>query len=165
MIHLNQKSCESPRLTLFQRDFLLAYEVIDPKLYEVVNRYFIQVAFSWLLTHYIALRLYSKNPPFTKKALTSLSSLPEEVSVENLLLTITGGTARKHFFTVDSKSAPCVLFGSTEFWKCIDNHNRCEEREIGELKDLLHGKKIQDNSSQGRQTDLRLRSCLCKSCL
>ena len=26
-----QKACEGPRVTLFQRDFLLAYEVIDPR--------------------------------------------------------------------------------------------------------------------------------------
>ena len=39
MIHLYPNPCEGPRLTLFQRDFLLAYEVIDPRLYEVVNRY------------------------------------------------------------------------------------------------------------------------------
>ena len=50
---------------------------------------------SWLITHYVALRLYSENPPFTIEALTSLSSLPEEVSVENLLLIITRGTALK----------------------------------------------------------------------
>ena len=95
---------------------------------------------SWLPPHNTALSLYSENPPFTKEALTSLSSLPEEVSVENLLLTITRGTVSKHFFLVESKSAPCVLFGSTEFRRRIDNHNRCNEREIGRLKDWLHKK-------------------------
>ena len=46
VIHLNPKACEDSRLTLFQRDSLLAYEVTDPRLYEVVNRYFIQHALS-----------------------------------------------------------------------------------------------------------------------
>jgi len=161
MIHLNPRASEGPRLTLFQRDLLLAYEVVDPGLCEVVKRYFIQHAFSWLSPHNIALSLYSENPPFTKEVLISLSSLPEEIAREGLLLT--RGTNLKDFFTVASKSAPCVLFGSTEFWKCIDNHNRCNEREIGKLKDLLHRKKIRDNSSQQQRTDIRLRSYLCSS--
>ena len=46
VIHLNPKACEDSRLTLFQRNSLLAYEVTDPRLYEVVNRYFIQHALS-----------------------------------------------------------------------------------------------------------------------
>ena len=86
MIHFNPQASEGSRLILFQRDFLLAHQVIA-RLYEVVNRYFIQRALSWLSPHNVAL----ENPPFVKEALTSLSSLPEEVSVENLLLTIIRG--------------------------------------------------------------------------
>ena len=164
VIHLNPKECEGPSSDIVATRFLAWYEVIDPRLYEVVSRYFIQHALSWLSPHNVALSLYSENPPFTKEALTSLFSLPEEVSVENLLLTITRGTVSKHFFTVDSKSALCVLLGSTEFWNCIDNHNRCKEREIGKLKDLLNRKKCQDLGSQGQQTDLRLYLYLCNSC-
>ena len=141
MIHLNPKACEGSRLTLFQRNFLLVYKVIGPRLCDVVNRYFIQHALSWFSPHNVAMSMFSENPPFTKEALTSLSSLLEEVSVENLLLTATRETVLKHFFTVDSASAPCVLFGSNEFWKCVDYHNRCYEREIDKLKDLLHKKK------------------------
>ena len=58
----------------------------------------------------------------------------------------------KCFLTVVSNSAPCVLFGSNEFWKCIDNHNRSNEREINKRKDSLHRKKVLNNSSQGQQT-------------
>ena len=61
MIHLNPKACEGSRLTLFQRDFLLAYEVIDPKLYEVVSRYFIQHALSWLSPHNAAQSKFAVN--------------------------------------------------------------------------------------------------------
>ena len=57
----------------------------------MVSCYFIQRALSWLSPHSVALR----NPPFTKEALKSLSSLPEEVSVENLLLTITRGKGKR----------------------------------------------------------------------
>ena len=96
MIHLNPKASEASPLKLFQRDFLLAHQVIDPRyLYEVVNRCSIQHALSWLSLHNVALSLYTENPPFTKEALTSLSALPEEVSVENLLLTITRGKGER----------------------------------------------------------------------
>ena len=78
MIHLNTKASEGPRLTLFQQNFLLAHEVIDPS-------YFIQHALSWLSPRIVALSLCSENPSFITQALTPLSSLPEEVSVENLL--------------------------------------------------------------------------------
>ena len=44
----------------------------------------------------------------------------------------------KRLFLISSKTAPCISFGSAEFWKSIENHNRCNEREIGKLKDLLH---------------------------
>ena len=102
MIHLSPKASEGPRLTLFQRDLLLAYQSIDSSLYEIVNRYFIRHASSWLSPHNVALSLYySKNPPFTKKVLSSLSA--EEVAVENLLST--KGPLLKHFLTVASKSA------------------------------------------------------------
>ena len=61
-------------------------------------------------------------------------------------------------FTISSKTAPCISFGSAEFWKSIKNLSRYNEREIGKLKDLLHRKKIQDNSSRRNQKDVRLRT-------
>ena len=54
---------------------------------KVVNRYFLQHARSWLLPHNIALSVYSENPPMTKEVLSSRTSLPEEVAIEDLLLT------------------------------------------------------------------------------
>ena len=85
----------------------------------------------------------------TKEVLTSLTLLPEEVAIEDLLLT--RRAKLRDFFTISSKTAPCISFGSAEFWKSIENHNRCNEREIGKLKDLLHRKKIRDNSSRRNQ--------------
>ena len=84
--------------------------MIDPRLCEVINRYFILQALSWLSLHNVALSLYSENPPFTEETLTSLSSLPEDISVANLLLTMRNSV--ETLFTVDNKSAPCVLIGS-----------------------------------------------------
>ena len=41
---------------------------------------------SWLSPHNIALNVYSKNPPMTKKVLTFFTLLPEKVAIEDLLL-------------------------------------------------------------------------------
>ena len=54
---------------------------------KAVNRYFLQHAKSWLSPHNIAFSVYSENPPMTEKVLTSLASLPEEVTTKDLLLT------------------------------------------------------------------------------
>ena len=160
-IHIKPHASEVPFLTLFQRDLLLAYEVVDSDLCKVVNRYFMQHAKSWLSPHNVALSVYSENPPMAIEVLTSLTSFPEEAAIEDLLVNRQANL--KDFVTIFSKRAPCILFGSVEFWKSIENHNRCNEREIGMLKDLLHRKKIRDNPSQRSRTDLRLRSYLCSS--
>ena len=62
MIHLKPHAFESPFLTLFQRDLSLACEAVYSDLCEVVNRYVIQHAKSWLSLHNVALSVYSKNP-------------------------------------------------------------------------------------------------------
>ena len=74
-------------MTLFQRGLLLAFKAVDSDICKVVNRYFLQHVKSWLSPHNIALSVYSKKPPMTKEVLTSLTSLPEEVAIEDLLLT------------------------------------------------------------------------------
>ena len=157
MIHAS----EGPFLTLFQRDLLLAFEAVDSDLCKVVNRYFMQHEQSWLSPHNVALSVYSENPPMAIETLKSLTSLSEEVAIEDSLLKRQANL--KDFLTISSKKAPCISFGSVEFWKSIENHNRCNEREIGKLKDLLHRKRIRDNPSQRSGTDLRLRSYLCSS--
>ena len=161
MTQLKPHACEGPFVTLFQRDLRLAFEAVDSDMCKVVNRYFLQHAKSWLLPHNITLSVCFENPPMTKEVLTSLTSLPEEVEIEDLLLT--RQAKLKRLFTISSKTAPCISFGSTEFWKSTENHSLCNKKEIGELKHLMHRKKIRDNSSRRNQTDVRQRSCLCSS--
>ena len=86
MTHLKPHACEGPFVTLFQRDLFLAFEALDSDVFKVVNRCFLQLAKSWLSPYNIALSVYSENPPMTKELLTSLTSLPEEVAIEDLLL-------------------------------------------------------------------------------
>ena len=53
--------------------------LINRKLYETVNRYFIQHALSWLSPHNAAVSLHSENPPFTKEALTLIFHYPKKL--------------------------------------------------------------------------------------
>ena len=87
MTHPKTHACEGPFVTLFQRDLLLAFEAIDSDVCKVVNRSFLLHAKSWLSPHNIASSVYYENPPMTEEVLTSLTSLPEEVAIEDLLLT------------------------------------------------------------------------------
>ena len=59
---------------------------------------------SWLFPQNAAVSLYSENPPFTKEALTLIFSLPEEVSVENLLLTIAKETVMQTLLLLTVKA-------------------------------------------------------------
>ena len=86
MTHLKPHACESPFVTLFQSDLLLAFEAVDSDICKVVNWHFLQHAKRWLSPHNIALSVYSENPPMIKEVLTSLTSMPE-VAIEDLLLT------------------------------------------------------------------------------
>ena len=80
MTHLKPHACEGPFVTLFQRDLLLAFGAVNSDVCKGVNRYVLQHAKSWLSPHSIALHVYSENLAMTKKVLTSLTSLPEEVA-------------------------------------------------------------------------------------
>ena len=121
-------------------------------------RYFIQYISSWLPPHNVAPSLYSENLTFTQEVSLFISSLPEKVAIESLLLT--RRITRKHFHTFACKSGPCVLFGSAESWQCIQYDNRCHERKIGKHKDLLHKKneerekyRAKNGSLQNNSTD------------
>ena len=48
----------------------------------------------------------------------------------------------KIFFTAQSKPAPCVLCANepAAFWRKIDNNNRCTERRIGKLKNIIQNR-------------------------
>ena len=140
---------------IVSKDLLLAFEAVDSDMCKVRNRYFLQHAKSWLSLHNIALSVYSENPPMTKEIFVSYFTAG---SGGNWRFGFDETSQTKRLFTISSKTAPCISFGLNEFWKSIENHNRCNEREIGKLKDLLHHKKIRDTSSRRNQTDVRLRS-------
>ena len=51
MTHLKPHACEGPFVTLFQRDFLLAFEAVDSHVCKIVNRHFLQHAKGWISPH------------------------------------------------------------------------------------------------------------------
>ena len=86
--------------------------------------------------------------------------LPDTVDIKSHLINRT--TRLKHFFTTQSKIAPCISYSRIppEFWKTILNNNRSNERRIGRLKNIVNDK-IGDEPSQMNKTDKRLRAFLC----
>ena len=160
MIHLNPTAAEGPSLTLFQRDLILAYRKLEPCIADVVWKYFVQHASKWLSPKNVALSVYAKVPPFSLEAIRYSESFADAVDVVALL---NDPKCRlKHFFTKESKEAPCISASlvKPEFWKSIDNHNRSTERRIGNLTKIIN-KKIYDQLSCMNRTDMRLRSYLC----
>ena len=85
--------------------------------------------------------------------------LPDAVDIKSHLMDRT--TRLKHFFTTQSKKAPCISYSRIppQFWKTIHNNNRSNERRIGRLKNIVNDK-IGDEPSQMNETDMRLRALL-----
>ena len=155
MIHLKPKACDGPFLTLFQRDLFFAHREIDEEVADVVLKYFVEHGSARLSPKNVALSLFSDCPPFSLNAVKTSSSLPADVDTR---VQLQCRAARlRNFFTVQSQRAPCVMHNSIPamFWNTIENNNRCTERRIGKLKNI-----IQDRVCD-RRIDLRLRSYLC----
>ena len=152
MIHLKPKACDGPFLTLFQRDLLFAYREIDEEVADVVLKYFVES--QRLSPKNVALSLFSDFPPFSLNAVKTSSSLPADVDIR---VQLQCRAARlRNFFTVQSQRAPCVLHNSIPamFWKTIKNNNRCTERRIGKLKNIIQDRVCDDK--RNRRIDLRL---------
>ena len=106
MIHLNPKAAEGPSLTLFQRDLILAYRQLEPNIADVVWNYFVPHASKWLSPVNVALSVYAETPPYSVEAVSFSESFPDSVEIRTLL-----SDPRKrlrHFFTKQSKEAPCI---------------------------------------------------------
>ena len=128
MIHLNPNSAEGPSLTLFQRDLILAYRQLEPNIADVVWNYFVPHASKWLSPVNVALSVYAETPPYSVEAVSFSESFPDSVEIRTLL-----SDPRKrlrHFFTKQSKEAPCISAShlNPSFWRAIDCHNRSTNR-------------------------------------
>jgi len=127
MIHLNPRACDGPYLNLFQRDLLIAFQEIDIDVADVVFKYFVEHGSQWMSSENVALSLYSDSPPMSLDAVKTSISLPAAV---NISAQLRSRSARlKSFFTVQSKTAPCVVCTNVPaaFWRVIDNNNRSTE--------------------------------------
>ena len=104
------------------------------------------------------LQVCTEEPSYSGEAV-KICMLPDAVDIKSHLMDRT--TRVKHFFTTQSKKAPCISYSRIppQFWKTIHNNNRSNERRIGRLKNIVNDK-IGDEPSQMNKTDMRLRALL-----
>jgi len=98
-IHLKSAATEGPRITLFQRDLLLAYKEKDPDMAGVELKYYYKHASKWLSSKNVALSDYSVVPPYSLDFI-KCGSFPE--TVDNKACLENRSATLKHFFTVES---------------------------------------------------------------
>ena len=83
LIHLKPSAAEGPKLTLFQRDLLLAYREIDFELADVVLKYFYEHAVQWMLPVNVALSVFAEVLPYLIEAVKT-SYYPDSVDARKL---------------------------------------------------------------------------------
>ena len=123
LIHLKPTASEGPFLTLFQRDILLAYRDVDPEIVDVALKYFKKHPARWLSQKNVALSVYGETPLYSMEAV-KVCMLPDTVGIKSHVMDRT--TRLKHFFTTQSKKAPCISYSQIplQFWKTIHTNNR-----------------------------------------
>ena len=160
-VHFCPSVPEGPGNMLYCRDLLLSHKSIDDSHFNVNVKCFIKHACNWLKPTNVALAAYSKNPPYTIQQLSDPSQrLPRRVSTAKLVMQ---RKPLKAYFTVESKTAPCVVNKDPLFWKRLLNHNQVCERFVGKVKNVLENNKIRDfqNNDGIRATDMKVRSYVC----
>ena len=159
LIHLKPSTAEGPRITLFQRDLLLAYREIDSELTDAVLNYFYKHAVQWMSPVNVALSVFAEVSPYSIQAVKT-SHYPDSVDARKLLQGRKAGL--RDFFTSESKTAPCIVCSEVQVahWKNIENNNIATERLIGKLKGVVQNT-ILDSPLHPNEIDTRIRAFLC----
>ena len=121
LIHLKPSAAEDPRITLFQRDLLLAYREINSELADAVLKYFYEYAVQWMSPVNVALSVFAKVSPYSIEAVKT-SHYPDLVDARKLLQ---GRKADlRDFFTSESGTAPSIVCPEVPVahWKSIENN-------------------------------------------
>ena len=158
LIHLKPSATEGPRITLFQRDLLLAYREIDSGLADVM-KYFYEHAGQWMSPVNVALSVFSEVSTYSIEAVKTYHN-PDFVDARKLLQGRKAGL--RDYFTSESRTASCIVCSKVPiaYWKSIKNNNRATERLIGKLKGVVQNT-ILDFLSHPNKTDMRIRAFLC----
>ena len=106
-IHLKQSAAEGPRITLFQRYLLLAYNEIDSELAKVALKYFYNHAQQWMTPINVALNMYAEVPPYCVEAVQT-GHFPDSEDARKLLQE--RSASLKEFFTLGYIAAGCILY-------------------------------------------------------
>ena len=121
LIHLKPSAAEDSRITIFQRDFLLAYREIDSELADAVLKYFYEYAVQWMSPVNVALSVFAEVSPYSIEAVKT-SHYPDSVDVRKLLQGRKAGL--RDFFTSESRTAPSIVSPEVPVahWKSIENN-------------------------------------------
>ena len=98
--------------------------------------------FRWLSPLNAAEVIHQKAPPLLQENLKQIKVL--EVKTRDLCWS---NKKIKSFLTVESTHAPCCIYGDSEYWRSIDNHNRTSEWYIGKMSLVLKNGWVQDSKS------------------
>lgn len=100
---------------------------------------------SWLGEENIALAVLSSSSSLTLQNIATVQSGFNESTRKNLLWNRT--SKLEDFFTVESKSAPCLNDGDIDFsfWQVTMSSNRSCERYIGKVKNISEKKQVRDD--------------------
>ena len=121
LIHLKLSAAEGPRITLFQRDFLLEYCEVDSELAGVL-KYFCEHAVQWMSRVNVALNVFAEVSLYSIEAV-KMSHYPDSVVARKLLQ---GRKADlRDFFTSESRTTPCIVCSEVPVahWKSIENNS------------------------------------------
>ena len=122
-INLHPSVPSGPENVLVIRDLMKA-NVVPEK----VKQIFLDHAEKWLSPINAAVVVHKEAPPVSVDDLKKIRKL----SVKTRQLCWSKNKIQS-FLTVESACAPCLSYGTSAYWRAIDNHNRTCERYIGKI--------------------------------
>ena len=141
-VHFRRRAPDGPAKYLYMRNLALSHKAIDKKIYQANKKCLIKHAESWLTPHNEVFSVFSNDCHFSVENLKSdEQELPETAHLRALLLQ---RMPLKCYFTRESKTAPCLMNGTKEFWCSIDNNNQANERFVGKVKMVLKQGMVED---------------------
>ena len=116
LVYLKPSAAEGPRITLFQRDLLLAYREIDSDLADVVLQYFYEHTVQWMSPVNVALSVFAEISPYSIEAVKT-SHYPDSTDARKLLQGRKAGLKRFFYKLEQNRSLHRMLRGTSSTLK------------------------------------------------
>ena len=146
--NLHPRVPDGPLIMLKARDLMRLHGVP-----EAVKTIFLDHAERWLCPINAAVVIHQEIPPILKEDLKKIRT----TSVNTRAL-CWGKSGIRKFLTMESVCAPCLSFGSSLYWRSLDNHNRSCERYIGKMAPILKSGRVKD--SLDKHVDQKVHGCV-----